>query len=332
MDANAAAHAPAQPGEAAAVAVAVARPGRGPGITIRVKTVKSPGETPPATAPAERAPVSADPPHPHDDDHDDDHGSDGVADEEAVPAVVLRRRKSAEPAPATAPVKLVQRQPSAGTLGTPDGAGAAHTAGLPRLLGSVGLGASSPTFTSLPGSPLLSRMRAGSGDRRLSVNLLEALRLNPDDGAALDEERVKDLTARRLSFVRRRSSIIDDDSPFPPAIRTRFAIREKLGSGAYADVYKVEERATGAAWALKSIVRARVHDPRRLELEITALTRAQHPAIIGLRETIHTKEYTYLVQELCVRMRARATPSDTAGVAPATRWYPHTQQHCLIMC
>jgi len=71
-------------------------------------------------------------------------------------------------------------------------------------------------------------------------------------------------------------------------------------SGGYAEVYKATDRKTGEAWALKVIFRDRVKNQKRLDQEIEALRRAQHPSIIRQYETIHTKERLYLMQDLCV--------------------------------
>lgn len=78
-------------------------------------------------------------------------------------------------------------------------------------------------------------------------------------------------------------------------------------------MYKATDRKTGEAWALKVIFRDRVKNQKRLDQEIEALRRAQHPSIIRQYETIHTKERLYLVQDLCVGT-ADAGPGKRAGL------------------
>lgn len=123
-----------------------------------------------------------------------------------------------------------------------------------------------------------------------------------------DEEMVRSVAAKRLSFSRRRSSSSSSSvipsrwSLFPPQFHERFAVREQLGAGAYAEVHRVEERATGKQWAVKVVFKDRVKDQRRLDTEMEALRRAKHARIICLVETFVETSHLYLLQDLCASL------------------------------
>ena len=118
-----------------------------------------------------------------------------------------------------------------------------------------------------------------------------------------DEELVKAVAAKRMFFSRRRSSSSFSNSRwtmFPPDFHERFAIRDQLGTGAYAEVYRVECRQTKNEFAVKVIFKDRVKDQRRLDTEIEALHKAKHEGIVCLIETFSTEKHLLLLQDLCV--------------------------------
>jgi len=83
---------------------------------------------------------------------------------------------------------------------------------------------------SWPSTPtVLRNLNTGVLDRQKSGLLLEALKLTDNSDEPLDTEKVKDLTARRMSFVRTKSTSNVADDEFEPIIRVRFNIHEKLG-------------------------------------------------------------------------------------------------------
>jgi len=83
---------------------------------------------------------------------------------------------------------------------------------------------------SWPSTPtVLHNLNKGVLDRQKSGLLLEALKLTDNSDEPLDTEKVKDLTARRMSFVRTKSTSNVADDEFEPIIRVRFNIHEKLG-------------------------------------------------------------------------------------------------------
>lgn len=139
-----------------------------------------------------------------------------------------------------------------------------------------------------------------------------------------DEEKVKSIVSRRMSFSRRLSTgnlVPPKTSIFPASFLDKYTVQELLGtyasllaflflsscfrrvqgrprSGAYAEVYKVVSKADGTAYALKVIFKERVKDKKRLDLEIRALQRAHHPTIVCLVETFSDDKHTFLLQDL----------------------------------
>jgi len=138
-----------------------------------------------------------------------------------------------------------------------------------------------------------------------------------DEGGPLPDlsPMVKDLldvskarVARRLSSSgsssstssssRRMSVLTASQTAFPEVLRERFRIREVLGSGAYAQVWRVIDRDTDEEWAMKVIFKSRAFSQRRLEQEVEALKRAVHPSIVRLHEITSDDLHLFLRQDL----------------------------------
>ena len=137
-----------------------------------------------------------------------------------------------------------------------------------------------------------------------------------DEGGPLPDlsPMVKDLldvskarVARRLSSSgsssstsssRRMSVLTASQTAFPEVLRERFRIREVLGSGAYAQVWRVIDRDTDEEWAMKVIFKSRAFSQRRLEQEVEAFKRAVHPSIVRLHEITSDDLHLFLRQDL----------------------------------
>jgi len=85
-------------------------------------------------------------------------------------------------------------------------------------------------------------------------------------------------------------------------VKLKYKIRKKLGSGAFATVRRVVDRATGKDYALK-MVRKKGMDESELENldhEIKIMKIVDHKHCIKLFDCYVTATYTYLVMDLCV--------------------------------
>jgi len=78
----------------------------------------------------------------------------------------------------------------------------------------------------------------------------------------------------------------------------RYVLGSVLGRGGVADVYRADDLETGEAVAVKVLRSATTADLRRLQLEVLALERLDHPAIVRLRAEGEHDGKPYLVLDL----------------------------------
>ena len=83
-------------------------------------------------------------------------------------------------------------------------------------------------------------------------------------------------------------------------VNSKYVIDQKvLGHGHYGIVRKCTARATGEAFAIKTIKKSRVSRPEVLVREIEILNRLHHPHIISVTDVFNTKEEVHIVTEMC---------------------------------
>jgi serine/threonine-protein kinase ULK/ATG1 len=81
-----------------------------------------------------------------------------------------------------------------------------------------------------------------------------------------------------------------------------YILREKIGKGSYADVYKGVHKITGINYAIKTIFKENLSDPKLLmglESEIKIMREFSHQNIVKLHEYFSSEKNFYLVLELC---------------------------------
>ncbi|CAO3647586.1 unnamed protein product [Cunninghamella blakesleeana] len=78
----------------------------------------------------------------------------------------------------------------------------------------------------------------------------------------------------------------------PEPIVGNFLIKEKIGQGSFASVYKAQHKDTGQYVAIKSVLRSKLTKKllENLESEITILKAIRHDHIVGLSECHVNKE------------------------------------------
>ncbi len=81
-----------------------------------------------------------------------------------------------------------------------------------------------------------------------------------------------------------------------------YVLKEKIGKGSYADVYKGVHKITGLKYAIKTICKENLSDPKLLmglESEIKIMREFFHENIVRLHEYFSSEKNFYLVLELC---------------------------------
>jgi calcium-dependent protein kinase len=75
---------------------------------------------------------------------------------------------------------------------------------------------------------------------------------------------------------------------------------QKLGSGAFSKVYRVENQTTKEVFACKELPINKIKDIEKFKKEINIMSKADHPNIIKLHEIYHNKTHLDLVMEECL--------------------------------
>eukprot|EP00466_Bigelowiella_natans_P007100 jgi/Bigna1/45147/e_gw1.113.10.1 len=83
-------------------------------------------------------------------------------------------------------------------------------------------------------------------------------------------------------------------------LRNRYTKRGVLGRGAFARVFRVEEKKTKKLYAAKSIAKDKLNADERslVEMEIRILKQINHPHCCNLIEAFESEKKIYLIQEL----------------------------------
>ncbi|KAI9309221.1 kinase-like domain-containing protein [Cunninghamella echinulata] len=87
----------------------------------------------------------------------------------------------------------------------------------------------------------------------------------------------------------------------PDTIVGHYLIKEKIGQGSFATVYKAQHKDTGQLVAIKSVLRSKLTKKllENLESEITILKAIRHDHIVGLSECHKTNTHIHLVMDYC---------------------------------
>lgn len=100
---------------------------------------------------------------------------------------------------------------------------------------------------------------------------------------------LNNITLKREHFIQEREG----------DIKTFYIFKEKLGEGAYGEVFKALEKASGEFRAIKKMKKDKIKNHTRFLNELTALKTLDHPHIIKLYEIFENEHSIYLVQEYC---------------------------------
>jgi len=82
-------------------------------------------------------------------------------------------------------------------------------------------------------------------------------------------------------------------------IYDEYDIKDKVGEGRFAEVYKCTHKKSGRDYAVKVIDKTKIDDADKegLRAEIAILRLASHPFIVSMKKVYETKEYIYIVME-----------------------------------
>lgn len=119
----------------------------------------------------------------------------------------------------------------------------------------------------------------------------------------------------------------EEDSSTPTAassiareIASKYDIQQLLGQGKYSEVVQVQCKKMQTQYALK-IVHKFPSDQSSYRLEVSLLSRCQHPSIVALHDVVYTRDKAYLFLELaaggdlCDRISAWGHYSEAGGRA-----------------
>jgi len=122
----------------------------------------------------------------------------------------------------------------------------------------------------------------------------------------------------------------------PEPLHSTFSLQEKLGSGAYALVYRAQHRVSKESFALKVVqkdeLEARQMIPQlRREIEfLTVLSGAPH--IVQLHEVVDTRQHLFLRFELCgVNLEDVVTAQGAISTEDALRWTREVSEGLCVM-
>ncbi|KAJ8659606.1 hypothetical protein O0I10_004585 [Lichtheimia ornata] len=84
-------------------------------------------------------------------------------------------------------------------------------------------------------------------------------------------------------------------------IQQRYQLSDKLGDGAFSNVYKAMDRETQEWVAIKIVRKFELSPHQRANVlkEVQIMRTARHPTVVQLKSFMETKEHYYLVMEFC---------------------------------
>lgn len=85
----------------------------------------------------------------------------------------------------------------------------------------------------------------------------------------------------------------------PGKITDKYIKENDLGSGSYGQVYRVKNKVTGETRACKQMVKGKISNMNKFNLEISIMSKTDHPYIIKLYEIFEDTRNIYLVMEEC---------------------------------
>jgi calcium-dependent protein kinase len=86
----------------------------------------------------------------------------------------------------------------------------------------------------------------------------------------------------------------------PGSITDKWTKVKDLGSGSYGKVYRVQNKITKEMRACKELSKKKIADLDKFNLEISIMSKCDHPSIIKLYEIYEDKRHIYLIMEECL--------------------------------
>lgn len=85
----------------------------------------------------------------------------------------------------------------------------------------------------------------------------------------------------------------------PGQVTDKYIKEKELGSGSYGKVFRVKNKLTGETRACKQLIKAKITDIDKYNVEISIMAKVDHPSIIKLYEIYEDQRYLYLIMEEC---------------------------------
>ena len=86
----------------------------------------------------------------------------------------------------------------------------------------------------------------------------------------------------------------------PGSITDKWTKIKELGSGSYGKVYRVENKLTKEIRACKELLKKQIADIDKFNIEISIMSKCDHPNIIKLYEIYEDERHIYLIMEECL--------------------------------
>lgn len=126
-------------------------------------------------------------------------------------------------------------------------------------------------------------------------------------------------------------------------INNYYTFTKELGSGAYGNVYRVQNKLTGEIRACKKMNKKKIKNKERFKIEIDLLKATDHQNIVKLYEIFEDQVYLYLIMEECLggeffdRLAQRAKTSNLYTEKEAARIFKQLISainycHCHGVC